>query len=198
MNPLTHAVISWDVASVSSLGRRDLALVTLAGIAPDIDGAGLLIDAWHGIATDGHAQLFAQYHHQVGHNLWAGLALAVLATVPARRRLATFIMALLTFHLHLVCDLIGSRGPDGHQWPIPYLGALAPTWQLTWSGQWELNAWPNLAITAVGLAFLLGLACRRGFSPLWYLSARADAALVATLRARFTPARSPETPSRSA
>ncbi|HZV01819.1 MAG TPA: hypothetical protein VFF73_34220, partial [Planctomycetota bacterium] len=57
-------------------------------------------------------------------------------------------------------------------------------------GQWELNAWPNMVITAVLLLLALVLAWRRGFSPLEMLSSRADGLLVETLRKRFGAPRS--------
>ena len=44
MSPITHLLISWSVANTSKIDRRERALVTLAGILPDIDGAGLLSD----------------------------------------------------------------------------------------------------------------------------------------------------------
>ncbi len=94
-------------------------------------------------------------------------------------------LACVSFHLHLLCDLVGARGPDGEQWPVPYLLPFSNTWQLTWSGQWALNAWPNFLFTASLIALALWLAVKRGFSPLEMLSSRADAAVVAALRGRF-------------
>jgi hypothetical protein len=58
-------------------------------------------------------------------------------------------------------------------------------WELTWSGQWQLNAWPNFAITGALLALMFYLAWRRGFSPLEMVSGRADRAFVKALRERF-------------
>jgi hypothetical protein len=57
--------------------------------------------------------------------------------------------------------------------------------QLSWHGQWELNAWPNVAITIALLLLTLWLAWWRGFSPLEMISAKADSAFVAALRNRF-------------
>lgn len=54
-----------------------------------------------------------------------------------------------------------------------------------WSGQWALNAWPNIAITAACLGITLYLAWKRGYSPLGILSKRVDDAFVFALRARF-------------
>jgi hypothetical protein len=57
--------------------------------------------------------------------------------------------------------------------------------QLTWSGQWALNAWPNMVITASLIGVAVMLARQRGFSPLEMFSAKADAAFVRALRNRF-------------
>ncbi|MGD8946257.1 MAG: hypothetical protein PVI62_06330, partial [Desulfobacterales bacterium] len=65
-------------------------------------------------------------------------------------------------------------------------------WQLTWDGQWTLNAWPNILFTGVLLGVTLYLAWRRGFSPLEMISKKADAAFVSTLRRKFgEPGESP-------
>ena len=77
------------------------------------------------------------------------------------------------------------RHPDGDQWPISYLIPFSNALQLSWSGQWELNAWPNFAQTIALLGLTFHLAYRRGFSPLEIVSERADTAFVATLRQRF-------------
>jgi inner membrane protein len=60
--------------------------------------------------------------------------------------------------------------------------------ELTWHGQWALNAWPNFAITIGLLVVTFYLAWKRGFSPLEMVSIKLDTAFVASLRARF-PAR---------
>ena len=116
MIPPTHFLISWVIAAESTTSRRDRAIVTLAGVIPDIDGFGYPIENC------------------------------------------------LTFHLHLLCDVIGSREIDNYQWPF------SNAWQWTWSGQWELSAWPNRAIGAGCFALTLWQAWLRGFSPLEMLS----------------------------
>jgi inner membrane protein len=87
--------------------------------------------------------------------------------------------------LHAFSGAPGARGPDGYQWPIPYLTPFSQVAQIAWSGQWALNAWPNFAITIGLLALAFYLAWRRGFSPLEMVSRRADQVFVETLRARF-------------
>ena len=183
MNPITHFLVSWDVANAAMLDRRERAIVTLAGVAPDLDGLGAIPE----ILTRNTAHplsWFSEYHHVLGHNLGFGLVV-VAASFLATRRWRTAALAFVTFHLHLLCDVVGARGPDGDQWPIPYLLPFSRAWQWTWRGQWALNGWQNFAITGAALGLTFYLAWSRGYSPLEMISLRADAAFVGVLRRRF-------------
>ena len=46
MIPPTHFLIGWIVADATQTTRRDRALVTLAGVIPDVDGFGYPIENW--------------------------------------------------------------------------------------------------------------------------------------------------------
>ncbi|MGX9726400.1 MAG: metal-dependent hydrolase [Candidatus Electronema sp. VV] len=185
MSPISHFLLSWLTANTVQLDRRERLLITCSGIAPDADGLGIIAD----FLTKNSSrplQWWGEYHHLLGHNAAFGLLLAVLTFVCARRRkAAAALLSLAAFHLHLLCDLVGSRGPDGFQWPLPYLWPFSDAWQWVWDGQWALNAWPNLLITTATLAAVLYLAWKIGRSPLELVSLRADGQLVAALRARF-------------
>ena len=183
MSPVTHFLTGWVFANCTRLERRDRALVTLACVVPDVDGLGIIPELL--TRNSAHPLLwFTLYHHSL-HTLAFALVVAVVAFALARQRWRTSSLALLSFHLHLFEDLLGSRGPDGYQWPIPYLEPFSHSLHLAWRGEWGLNAWPNVAITVALLLVTLWLAWRRGFSPLEMVSARADGALVRTLRRRF-------------
>jgi hypothetical protein len=174
----------WSVAGVSALEKRDRAIVTIAGIAPDLDGAGIAVE----LATRQTSTpllWWSNYHHVLGHNLAFGLAVGLAAALLARRRLQTAILAFLAFHLHLFCDLIGSRGPDGYQWPIPYFYPFFSNVEFVWTYQWALNAWPNILFTIALLAATCYMAWKKGFSPLEMISRRADRLIVGTFRKRF-------------
>jgi inner membrane protein len=99
----------------------------------------------------------------------------------------TALLVFISFHLHLLCDLIGARGPDGDQWPIPYLKPFSNSIQLTWHGQWALNAWQNFVITGFLLLATFWIAWRFGSSPVELVSEPANQALTETLRQRFQP-----------
>ena len=149
MAPGTHLLISW-LSSVEFLkNRRERTLVTLSGIAPDLDGLGLAVD-W----VTGTTELYSKYHHYLGHSFMSSVILSLLSMFIAKvQRIRVFILTFFVAHLHIFCDVIGSRGPDGYQWPIYYLYPFNNDFEVVWSGQWELNAWQNQVI----LVLLMGL-----------------------------------------
>jgi inner membrane protein len=185
MSPITHFFMGWAVAnSAPSLTKRDRALVTWASVVPDLDGLGIIAEKL--TQNSSHPlNWWSNYHHVLGHNLGFALFVSAVFAVFAKQKIKTTLLVLFSFHLHLLADLVGARGPDGDQWPIPYLLPFSKHMQLTWSGQWALNAWPNLVITAVLIGTAVMLARQRGFSPLEMFSAKADAAFVRALRNRF-------------
>jgi inner membrane protein len=183
MSPVTHFLSGWVLANCAKLDRKDRALVTLACVIPDIDGLGIIPEIL--TRNSAHPLLwFTLYHHSL-HNLAFALIVSAVAFVVATRKWATGLLALLSFHLHLFEDVLGSRGPDGYQWPIPYLQPFSSSLQFAWHGEWGLNAWPNVVITIALLSITLWLAWWRGFSPLEMVSAKADSPFVAALRQRF-------------
>ena len=185
MSPVTHFLSGWVFANAAKLNRKDRALVTIACVIPDIDGLGIIPEF---LTRNSSHPLpwFTLYHHRL-HNLAFAVVIAVLSSAIATQKWKTGLLALMSFHLHLLEDILGSRGPDGYQWPIPYLWPFSNSWQIEWRGEWALNAWPNVVITAVLLLVTLWLAWRQGFSPLEMISQKADAALVRALRTRFRP-----------
>ena len=184
MNPASHFLISWTLANTVEIPRRDRILVTLTGVVPDFDGAGIIAE----LLTENTSTpliWYSRYHHVLGHNLLACLVLVTIVFLFSFRRWLSASLAFVAFHIHLLGDLVGSRGPDGYQWPIPYLYPLSSEWTLAWSGQWELNAWPNILITAFVLGITLYLTWKRGRSPFEVVSLKDDAAFVAGLRKRL-------------
>jgi inner membrane protein len=185
MSPVTHFLLGWVVANTSQkLNRKERALITLAGVVPDVDGLGVVAD----VLTHNTSQptdWFSEYHHIYGHNIGVALLVAGIGFLLARRRWMTAALVFLSFHLHLFGDLIGSRSPDGYQWAIAYGLPFSHSWQLVWKGQWELNAWQNFVITGIALVITFWMAIKRGYSPLEIFSKKADEAVVETLQRRF-------------
>ena len=182
MSPVTHFFTGWVFANCASLDRRDRCLVALACVVPDVDGLGIIPELLTRNTT--HPLLwFSLYHHSL-HSLTFALVVTAASIALARQKWKTGLLALVSFHLHLFEDLLGSRGPDGDSWPIPYMKPFSQI-ELTWQGQWQLNAWPNVAITVALLMTTFWLAWWRGFSPLEMISEKADSAFVSALRRRF-------------
>lgn len=184
MNPATHFLTGWLIANGDHLERRDRTLVTLAGVIPDADGLGILTS----IASQDQGAglyLYGQYHHVLAHNVFFGLLLAAAGYALSKKKGPTTFLVLLSFHIHLLGDILSGRGPDGTIWTISYLFPVLTNVQFSWSGQWELNAWPNVVITAAALLLTLYLAWLWGFSPVNIFSVKADEAVVAALRSRF-------------
>lgn len=189
MSPVTHFLAGWVLANAAELNRRERIAVTAASIAPDIDGLGVIPE----LLTRNSARpllWFSEYHH-AAHTLWFAIVVAVLAASIATRKWTTAALAFLAFHLHLLCDLAGSRGPDGYTWPIPYLRPFSDQWQWSWAGQWPLNSWENLAVTLVLLAVTLAIVQKCGRSPVELFSARADRVVVATIRSWLSRTKPP-------
>jgi hypothetical protein len=192
------------VAGATTLHRREKAAIVLAAVAPDLDGLGAVPELL--TRDSAHPLLwFSQYHHML-HTLAFAVIVAVFAffmsastnfalgpkiqdRLMPSRPWTTAWLAFLSFHLHLLCDLAGSGGPDGESWPIPYLSPFSSALHLTWPGQWPLNGWQNFAITGALLVATLWIAWKRGSSPLELVSAKGNQALVASMRSRFASKR---------
>jgi inner membrane protein len=185
MSPITHFIGSWLVASVVTDNPRDRKLVTLAGILPDADGLGVVADVVGAMirGEEPTFQYYQQYHHLLLHGWPAAIVISATLACFARKRWQVALYCLVTFHLHLLCDLLGSRGPSpGDLWPICYSEPLFrhPIW--FWKGQWRLDGWQNQTVTMVVFALSVWVAVARGFSPAEFLGKRADAAVVRVLQ----------------
>jgi len=184
MSPITHLLASWVVAVKTTDNLRDSRLVTLAGLAPDLDGLGLVVDIFKNVIHHTDTYYYYQtYHHSLLHGMAGAVVVAALAAMLARLRGRVFVLVLVTFHLHLLCDLLGSRGPEpGDLWPIFYNAPFSnhPMW--IWSGQWRLDGWQNRVITLLLLGWTFCLALKRGESVVGVFNRRADTVFTSTLR----------------
>jgi membrane-bound metal-dependent hydrolase YbcI (DUF457 family) len=166
----THLAISWLIGQSLS-ERRDRRLVTWAGVVPDLDALSLLAGA----------SAFSRFHHSVTHGIVAATVVTVACAAFARSRLRTAAFALVAFHVHLLCDLLGS----GVDWSIAYFWPFSSREFVTPYG-WPLASWQNALITVVALFCIgwIGVTRGRTFTET-FLPAKADQAVVAVLRRRF-------------
>jgi membrane-bound metal-dependent hydrolase YbcI (DUF457 family) len=138
---LTHVGISWIVADLARLTPRDRWVVVLAGALPDLDGIGIL---W-----SEHA--YAAAHRAAAHSVFFAVLIVVLALLVANRPWAAGVLAAVSFHLHLLLDVIGTGGL-----PIRYLWPLTER-EWSYDGHWVLASWPNAAVmtaTALGVVVI--------------------------------------------
>ena len=188
MSPLTHLVGSWLVATATTNNPRDRKLVTWAGVVPDIDGLGVIPDvvgSWiSGQACTYH--YYQTYHHVLMHGWPAALVVSILFALYAQQRQRVLLLCLLTFHLHLLCDYFGSRGPEiCDLWPICYSEPLFrhPIWFCKY--QWKLDGWQNQTIFIALFFTSLWVAVKRGYSFVEVFSQRLDSVFVGVLRSWY-------------
>lgn len=145
LHVLTHIGLSWIVANLVARSRRDRWLVTLAGVLPDLDGAGIV---WSHDA-------YVAAHRAVGHGLLFALVLIAFALFRADDRWTTAALTTVSFHLHLLLDVVGTGGlPIRYFWPVSDRG---------WAhhGHWVLASWPNALVMAATLVGVIVVAWRR-------------------------------------
>lgn len=166
-------MLSWVVGHRLQ-DRSDRRAVAWAGVAADLDGLSILagVDA------------YGRWRHALTHGLVAGLLIGLFASYWAKDRIKVWWLSLGAFHLHLLCDLLGS----GIDWPIQYFWPFSDTFYHTPYG-WELDAWQNW-VAAILLLLVGGrIAIRSGYSfAETVLPAAGDHAVVAALRQRFASA----------
>jgi hypothetical protein len=126
---------------------------------------------------------YQTYHHLLMHGWPAAVVVSILIALYAQERQRVFLLCLLTFHLHLLYDLVGSRGPTpGDLWPICYSEPLFrhPIW--FWKHQWRLDGWQNQIIFLVIFVTSLWIAVKKGFSFVEVISSKADKIFVGVLK----------------
>ncbi len=184
MSPVTHLLASWIVAAKTTNNPRDCRLVTLAGVLPDTDGLGLVVDiVKNAIRHTDDYNYYQEYHHWYLHGIFGAVLVSGVLACFARDRWRVLGLSLLVFHLHLFCDLLGSRGPDpGDFWPIYYLGPFSRRLMFLWHGQWRLDGWQNRVISVVLFLWALWMATGRNDSVVGVFNRRLDRVVVAVLK----------------
>jgi LexA-binding, inner membrane-associated putative hydrolase len=120
MAPVTHLFASWLIAAKTTDNLRDRRLVTLSGILPDLDGAGILVDFTRQAVWGREDFFFYQkFHHWLLHGAFGAAVISLALVCFAQNRPRVAWLSILLVHLHLLCDLVGSRGPSPQDlWPI--------------------------------------------------------------------------------
>ena len=184
MNPITHFLVGWSVANIDGLNARERTAVTIAGIIPDVDAAGIVVEKLS-LGSEKPLLWWTEYHHVLTHNIGFCILVSAIIFGISQKKWLTMGLAILSFHLHLLGDIIGAKGPEGYQWPIPYFQPFSNSLQVAWEGQWAINAWPNIVITIALMGLSCYLAWKRGFSFIGIISTSADSVFIKALRNRF-------------
>ena len=160
--------MGWGISQPLS-ERRDRILVTVAAIAPDIDGVTLF----------GGVDLYHEYHHTFGHNIFLAVIFAIACVPTSREKKKIFLLALLSFHSHLIADLLGS----GADWGIFYLWPFS-RYEITSFPpfQWELHSWQNIVTTILLILGMYVFSLKKGRTIAEVFSLRLDAEVVKTFR----------------
>ena len=184
MAPETHLLASWIIAAKTTDNPRDCRLVTLAGILPDLDGLGVIADYInHWLGHRNTFFYYIRYHHYLLHGALGGLVIALVLACFARRHWRVGLLALAVFHLHLLCDFVGSRGPSPEDlWPIFYYGPFDKDPMWVWRGQWRLDGWINRLLSVALFGWALIMASKLGHSFVGVFNRRVDAIFVGVLR----------------
>ena len=183
MSPETHILASWIIAAKMARNQRDCRLVALAGILPDADGLGIFVDWTRAALGNPGPSLYQEYHHLLLHGAFGAAVIVGLLTCFAKDRWRVLLLGLATFHLHLICDFIGSRGPSAADiWPICYLEPFhrLPVWM--WQGQWRLDGWQNKLVFLGLFAWAWRMSLALGHSPVGIFNRRADGVFVGVIR----------------
>ena len=166
----THLALSWIVAHPLK-ERRDRSLVAWAGVLPDVDGLTILA----GLDS------YGRWHHLLTHGAAAAVITATVLAFFGKHPLKVWWLSLLTFHLRLICDLVGS----GIAWPLAYWWPFGKTLYQTPYG-WELGSRKNSVSAAAVLTICGYLGVQRGYLfAETFLPKGYDAEVVAALRRRF-------------
>ena len=86
VNPETHLLASWVIGAKTTDNERDCGLVALAGILPDADGLGLILDAVSRALGGRRAFFYEHYHHYLFHGFLGGFLIALLVACFARTK----------------------------------------------------------------------------------------------------------------
>lgn len=74
MSPITHFFVSWVALERSVTSKRDKTLVCLAGVAPDIDGLGIVIDFFTRVLGLPETNYYQDWHRMRAHGLLQSLS----------------------------------------------------------------------------------------------------------------------------
>jgi hypothetical protein len=140
MDPATHGLTGWLIASGLGTDARTRGLAVAAAIAPDLDWAPIL---WGGDVL--------AVHRTVGHNVWIGVPLAAALALWGASWWRSAIALFLAFLSHLAWDLTFVDWPLKLLWPLAHTDFPTLGWR-PWSVPHLLSIGAVCACTIVVMA----------------------------------------------
>jgi hypothetical protein len=150
-------------------------MIFSSSLLPDLDGLTVFYSV----------EAFQQWHHVILHNFTAALLFSCCFALFANRKCLVFLLSIISYHLHLFCDLVGSGGFDGSIWTISYFWPFSNQEQY-FSWQWSLFAWQNILATALFLSWSFYFIIKRERSPFELVSKKWDRVFVESLKSLFS------------
>lgn len=179
MHLTQHLFLSYLLPWRMRLERRDRVLVTLAGLAPDVDAPVLLA-----LGRDA----FVEHHHDFTHHLAGAVVAAGAAFLLGRRKRAVAALAAAAWCGHLFLDMVGAgdRHPgEPFAYTLPLLRPFSARAFEPFPFAWPLASWQNGVVMAGAVVLMVRLALVEGRTVLEAFSPHADRAVVTALRRRF-------------
>src|SRR3989442_984924 len=91
MNTSTHLLASLTLPDNAVAARRDRNLITWAGVLPDLDGLGAVLDEAQSVLGRGGGWHYSEYHHQLLHGLPGAILLPAILSIWGVRRARVFV-----------------------------------------------------------------------------------------------------------
>ena len=173
MSPLVHGSAAYLLAGAAGLERRSRRLAFFAGLAGDLDAAGLFYSP----------QVYEATHHGWGHSVTFAVLVAGLFWAASRDlRARTALVLLAATFGHLLFDFFGSNWPMMLLWPFS---------TARWGSQALLSDGTvfyiiNPVACALLLAAIFWYAIRAGRTPLEAIWPPLDSLMVGAFRGYFT------------
>lgn len=163
MHIQTHLMAGWCWGNCFNLNPRQRLITMLAATAADLDGLGMLVST----------ELYWDWHHKLMHNIFAGIALAVIGSAFAGKKLKMFVVLFAIFHLHLIMDLFGS----GEGWGFYYFWPISDYLVIT-DYAWPFYSWQNITTAGLLFSWIVWLVIKSKRTPLEAIMPSLDRQLV--------------------
>ena len=179
MHLTSHLFLSYLIPWRTKLERRDRVIISLAGLAPDVDAPILLLMG---------KEAFVEYHHDYTHHLAGAVVVLAAGLAFGRRKAAAAGFAVAAWCGHMLLDMLG--GGDRHPgepfaYPVPLLWPFSDRPFDPFPFSWSLASWQNGLVMVFAMALMVRIALVEGRTVVEVFSLRADRVVVDVIRKRI-------------